>query len=526
MSKEVLQESIEKEKAARKKAERLLKNKADELSAFNKKLKKKNKSLRFKNKALGLLMSIINLAHTEDADVNQTLQRYLKEVCKFCNWPLGHIYFLKKDPINRTKLIPSTIWYGKREEKFKTFIAKTMQTEFFSGEGIPGSVMKEQQPMWIEHLFKDDLYERQSEGRTLSMIGAYVVPLFAFGEIYAIAEFFIDDSSKKKKYYLEFAGSAGIQVSIIIERRLSTDNERIKNQELEAALKELKQIQLQLIQTSKMASLGQLAAGIAHEINNPISYLENNLRVLRKYVDYFINIRDKRHAFVNKLTEAITFLQDISADKASYDNDSKKINYLLADIEDLLSESLEGAHRVTEIVQELKSFARLDEAENKITNINECIESTLKVINNELKYKCELEKSLSQDIPSIMCNPGQINQVIMNIVVNASQAIEGKGLITIKTYQINNEICISISDTGSGIPPENINAIFEPFFTTKPVGIGTGLGLSVSYGIIEKHGGRIEVKSELGLGTTFLIFLPIKKESDSQDPWHMQKLVS
>ncbi|MBN9288450.1 MAG: hypothetical protein BGO43_05645 [Gammaproteobacteria bacterium 39-13] len=514
MNKEPLQESIKKEKAARKKAERLLKDKGEELLLSNKKLQKNNRNLKFKNEALGLLVSLINFAHTKNTDITQTLKCYLEEVCKFCKWPLGHIYFVQRSlkNNNETKLTPGNIWYGRSQEKFKNFIEQTMKTEFQADDGIPGSVMKTNKPVWLDHAFDEGSFLRQQEGRKLDMIGAYAVPLFVFGEIYAIAEFFADDSSKKKKHYLEFAISAAAQVSTIIERLLSEDRVKSKNKELQNALNELKQIQLQLVQTSKMASLGQLAAGIAHEINNPISYLENNLRILGKYVNYYKGVRKKRQLFFDKI---IDFLPaEIAKEKSEYDTDSEKINYLLSDIEALISESLEGVQRVTEIVLSLKSFARLDEAEYKIVNINECVESTIKVIWNELKYKCELKKELSPNIPSIKCNPGQINQVIMNILVNASQAIEGKGLITIKTLQSNSEVCILISDTGSGISEENIHAIFEPFFTTKPVGIGTGLGLSVSYGIIQKHGGKIEVHSELGLGTTFEIFLPITRIND------------
>lgn len=516
MNKEPLQESFKKEKAARKKAERLLHDKAEELLLSNKKLQKNNRNLKFKNEALGLLMSLINFAHTSNTNVNQTLICYLEEVCKFCKWPLGHVYFVQKVSSRQgaVKLIPSNIWYEKSPNKFKDFIEKTMQTEFLIGEGIPGSVLQMQEATWIDQLFKDENFIRQQEGRKLSMIGAYAVPLVIFGEIYAVAEFFADEECKKKKLHLEFAISAAAQVSVIIERLLSEEKARAKNSELQKALNELKQIQLQLVQTSKMASLGQLAAGIAHEINNPISYLENNLRILGKYVDYYKGIRQKRQTFFNKVFNQLP--EELTEEKTEFKADSEKINYLLSDIESLLKESLEGVNRVTEIVLGLKSFARLDEVEYKIVDINECVESTLKVIWNELKYKCELTKELSPDIPCIKCNPGQINQVIMNILVNASQAIEGKGLITIKTFQSNSDICILISDTGSGIAKENLDAIFEPFFTTKPVGIGTGLGLSVTYGIIQKHDGKIEVESELGKGTTFKIFLPTKRMDDDK----------
>lgn len=185
-----------------------------------------------------------------------------------------------------------------------------------------------------------------------------------------------------------------------------------------------------------------------------------------------------------------------------------KIDYILEDLGSLIKESLDGAERVKKIVQDLKSFSRIDEAENKMAYINAGLDSTINIVWNELKYKVTLKKEYG-DIPMTKCNPGQLNQVFMNILVNAAHAIEKQGEITVKTWGDNGHIYVSVSDTGCGIPQDKINRIFEPFFTTKEVGKGTGLGLSIAYDIIKKHGGEVNVESEVGKGTAFTIKIPV-----------------
>jgi two-component system NtrC family sensor kinase len=195
--------------------------------------------------------------------------------------------------------------------------------------------------------------------------------------------------------------------------------------------------------------------------------------------------------------------------------DSEDLDFLLEDIEQLLNESVDGAVRVKDIVSGLRNFARLDEAEVKEADINEGIESTLKVIWNAIKYKAEVVKELG-DIPHLLCYPAQLNQVFMNLLTNAAQAMDERGEINIRTYVAHKNIFIEIKDTGKGIRPEHLDKLFDPFFTTKPVGTGTGLGLAISHGIIEKHKGKISVQSEVGKGTTFTISLPIEGGVESE----------
>ncbi len=279
-----------------------------------------------------------------------------------------------------------------------------------------------------------------------------------------------------------------------------------KTRELEEAYRELKASQATILQQEKMASIGQLAAGVAHEINNPIGFVSSNLGSFDKYL-----IRLNQFVAAIAEIEAIKKNEEIREEVSGL-NRRFKVDFILGDIKDLIEESQEGVRRVREIVQNLKSFSRVDQAESKKSDINECIESTVNIVWNELKYKANLVKVYGE-IPLTVCFPQQLNQVFMNLLVNAAQAIENQGEITIRTWHQEDEIFIAISDTGCGISEENIAHLFEPFFTTKEVGKGTGLGLSIAYDIITKnHNGRIGVESETGKGTTFTVVIPVREE--------------
>ena len=288
-----------------------------------------------------------------------------------------------------------------------------------------------------------------------------------------------------------------------LEKRVDERTKELmeQNVRLEKALQQLKEAQVQLLQAEKMASLGQLSAGVAHEINNPIGFINSNLNTLKKYIQ---NIEEYSH----RVDRVISGGDSTAIEELARLKRNKKIDFILDDVASVIDESLEGTERVKIIVSDLKSFSYQDR-ENKLPyDLNKGIKSTLNIVWNELKYKAEVIEELA-DLPPVKCYPQQINQVILNLLVNASQAIEGKGKITVRTILQGDEVVIEISDNGSGIDPENLPKIFEPFYTTKDCGKGTGLGLSISYSIIERHGGSIEVDSEVGKGSTFRVHLPI-----------------
>ncbi len=276
----------------------------------------------------------------------------------------------------------------------------------------------------------------------------------------------------------------------------------IKTGELEGAYRELSYSQAKVVQQEKMATIGQLAAGVAHEINNPTGFISSNLGTLGKYTN-------KLTEFINAQSGALKFIKsEESLESLKVLRKKLKVDYVLDDLEELIKESLEGADRIKIIVQNLKTFARLDGKDYVQADINECIESTLNIVWNELKYKAIVEKEYGE-IPPTKCYPQQLNQVFMNLLVNAGHAIEKQGEIRIKTWNGGEFINISISDTGQGIPEDKIKNIFDPFYTTKESGKGTGLGLSISQEIVQKHKGDLYVESEIGKGTTFIMRIPV-----------------
>jgi signal transduction histidine kinase/HAMP domain-containing protein len=276
-----------------------------------------------------------------------------------------------------------------------------------------------------------------------------------------------------------------------------------KNRELESAMQKLTRTQQQLVHSEKMASLGQLTAGIAHEINNPINFVSANVGPLRRDIQDIFTVLAQYEITVETQQGRDKFCE-VEALKKALD-----YAFLQEEVENLLNGIQEGAQRTAEIVRGLRSFTRLDEEERKPADINKGIESTLLMLKHQLKNRVEIIKDFG-NVPEIACYPGKLNQVFMNLLVNASQAIEGPNKIFIKTIYDSEIITIAIRDTGKGMSDEVKRHLFEPFFTTKPIGEGTGLGLAITYGIIEEHDGNIEVYSEPGKGTEFVITLPAK----------------
>jgi signal transduction histidine kinase len=262
-------------------------------------------------------------------------------------------------------------------------------------------------------------------------------------------------------------------------------------QKVEERTREVKEKQAQLVQSSKMAALGSLVAGVAHEINTPVGAINSMHNTLMRAVDKV------RGDIEDCLSETYKEREKLRTSFGMIDDANKVIQ--------------SGTERVIDIVKRLRSFARLDEAELKDADINEGIEDTLTIIHHQIKHDITVVKNYG-DIPIISCFPGRLNQVFLNLLINARQAIEGKGTITISTYVKDDKVYAEIEDTGRGIAREHLAKIFDPGFTTKGVGVGTGLGLSICYQIIQDHRGEILVESELGKGTTFIVVLPTDLE--------------
>lgn len=278
--------------------------------------------------------------------------------------------------------------------------------------------------------------------------------------------------------------------------------------ELQRVLRQLGEAQTQLLQGEKLASIGRLAAGVAHEINNPVGFVSSNLTSLGEYVDDLLAIIDayaQAEPLIARDSHALAAIRRIRQDR--------DLDFIRDDLKALLAESTDGLRRVAEIVQNLKDFSRVDVhlevSGRQSTDLHTELDRTINILRGEIRQRAELRREYGE-LPAFSCHPGQLNQVFLNILVNATQAVEEDGLIIVRTGCADGWIRIEVSDNGCGIPEEQMAHIFEPFHTTKPVGTGTGLGLSVSYSIVHNHGGRIEVSSTVGQGSCFRICLPLQ----------------
>ncbi len=430
-------------------------------------------------KGLELLVNLIDYAQKRHVDLDDILRFYLKKVCKFSKWPIGVIYFLhEKEP---NTLITSDIHFIKYEKKF----TPTIKYLFKKGEDLAWRTIREDQPL------ADNLVIENKGTIISSITWSYALPLYNYDKVIGVAQFYSKRNHASKIEQLEFVAHATRHINIIIERETSEKSSKYNTLKLEATLKKLKETQMQLIQHSKMISIGELAAGMAHEIHNPMGYVQNNLSSLKKYVA--------------TLVEGLEYYQKQSGPLPNAEN----IQFILSDMDNLFNESFEGIQQILHIVASLKSFSRSTDTTFSPCDINLCLENSLKMARNELKYKCELITELNP-IPLIMGNINQLTQVFVNLLVNASQAIVEKGTVRVKTMLEGNKVVVTIADSGSGIAPQHLSKIFDPFFTTKPIGIGCGLGLSISYGIIRDHSGTITVATAENVGTTFTIKLPIE----------------
>ena len=293
-----------------------------------------------------------------------------------------------------------------------------------------------------------------------------------------------------------FQGALSKSIKLILEEK----------EEQEKLIEQLEETKDQLFQQEKLASIGQLAAGVAHEINNPVGYVSSNINILNRYIDGLfdvLNVYKSQEASLS--AEAQKKLEDL---KSELDFEDYR-----DDISEIISESKEGVSRVKQIVGDLKDFSHVSESDWQLANLASGIESTLNIVHNELKFKATVIKEFD-DIPEVECVLSRINQVVMNLLVNASHAIDEKGVITIRLFSLDDDfVCIEVEDTGHGIDEEHLAKLFDPFFTTKPVGEGTGLGLSLSYSVAETHGGELTVRSVIGEGTTFRLRLPVRQNA-------------
>ena len=376
--------------------------------------------------------------------------------------------------------------------------------DFIAGTVVDGETCRRRLGEIIDSKQTEDVLElrdgRIFEGRSRPQyLGDHIVGrVFSFDDVTDREQ--VGRALRESRDQLEAKVAA--RTADLVAANAALRAEQVRQEEL---IKKLAEAHTQLLQSEKMASIGQLAAGVAHEINNPVGFVSSNIGSLQRYTNDLLRLVAAYERVEAELPA--TALAAIGDLKAEVD-----LGYLRDDVRQLIEESTEGLARVRQIVQDLKNFSHTSATEMELADIEAGLDSTLNVVWNELKYKAEVVKEYGH-IPAVRCIQSQLNQVFMNLLVNAAHAIDGHGRITLRTGAIADAVWVEIEDSGSGIKPEHLDRIFDPFFTTKPVGQGTGLGLSLSYQIVQKHGGQIEVKSELGKGSVFRVVVPCGGDS-------------
>lgn len=302
-------------------------------------------------------------------------------------------------------------------------------------------------------------------------------------------------------------------------RRAEILEELVKERtaDLEASLEELRNTRAQLVQSEKLSSLGQLIAGIAHEINNPINFIYGNTDFLQNYVETFLRLI---HAY-----EEISIAEADQSRIASLKQEVE-YDYVQEDVGKLIRSLRSGAERAAAIIRDLRSFIHGRPNERSKVDLVRCVNQTLNLLTHETKNRIEIRREGSEHVSPVLCNEGQLNQVFMNLLVNAVQAIEKEGMITLRFTEKEGGVAVDVEDNGVGISEENLLKVFDPFFTTKPVGKGTGLGLSLSYSIVDAHGGKITAQSQPGKGSTFTVWLPLQEALAQTEDTHERPVKS
>ena len=491
--------------------------------------------VRFTNALEATTHVLEQAATTQDA-----ISKILQALCESLGWQLGQFWSIEEvgEQGGATVLCCLDTWQVE-SISIAEFQVTSKQITFAPGIGLPGRIWASGTPQWISDVVEDDLFLQaaiasgtapwaiaEKEG----LHAAFGFPVTSDREILGVITLFNQEIHPLDKDLLKMMTAIGSHIGEFIERKraqeaLERSEAQLREQtfQLQQALQELKQTQAQLVQSEKMSALGQMVAGVAHEINNPINFIHGNLNYTEQYAKDLLKLLDfYAKTYPDPTADIKTEIENIDLD------------FIVEDLPKLLASMKNGTERIRDIVLSLRKFSRLDEAEKKLINIHEGIDSTLLILQNKLEAKGKIPaiKVIKKydKLPPVECYAGQLNQVFINILNNAIEAIEGvreKRIVEDYSYspQIRirteflepNEIVIRIADNGSGMTENEKRRIFDPFFTTKPVGKGTGLGLAISYQIVEKHKGLLKCTSEPGQGTEFWIQLPIYKQDDSDD---------
>jgi PAS domain S-box-containing protein len=422
----------------------------------------------------------------ESESPSQAHSKILATICESLDWDLGALW--RVDP--HTEQLRCVTAWNRSSMPAAAFQAQTRTVTLERGIGIPGRVWASGHPVWIPDLALDENFPRRETALANGLHAAFAVPILVRGDFRGVLEFYSREVRRVDPAILEMINNVGSQIGQFIERH---------------------QMRARVVQSEKLASLGMLSAGVAHEINNPLAYVANNLAVLERdarfLLDVFALYEQGREALATTHPELGRQLVQLSAE---FD-----LPYVREYMGQILRSTRQGVKRVADIVQSLRGFARLDRATVDQAKIHEALEAALEMLRDRLhRQQIRVELRLS-DLPEVAGSPAQLNQVFLNLLVNAVQAIESTrradGLIAITSTEEGGEIVVELTDNGCGIPDEILPQIFDPFFTTKPVGDGTGLGLSITHSIVQDHGGRLQVESVPGEGTNVRVILPMAR---------------
>lgn len=483
---DVYKTAYEREKLARLAAEKLLDEKTREVHSSIDMIQHQFNDLMAQKKESDYLLEVARLTQI-DQELNESIKDYTSKTMVYLNAQFSRYSFIKNDKIHVSNLIGL-------DQKLPS-LPLSFYIDIYKNH--------DRSTVLIEDINDTEVYDFCYQHHVDRVV---LMPVKCFGKVSTVCELYLSKDIDFKSDILDQCQVAGYQIGGMLER--NSNKKKLENSflEIKESNEKIKQAQAQLVQSEKMASLGQLAAGIAHEINNPIGFVMSNMGTLREYSEVFLTYFTLADQLIKESDN------EISKSLSAID-EKEDIQFLLSDIVSIVDDCDDGLKRVKEIVLNLKSFARGDDDTVEVFSLNECIENTIKVVWNELKYKAMLHRDLDPNNPSVNGHEGQVGQVIMNMLVNAAQAITYEGDIYIATQIQGSAVLITVRDTGGGMSASVVDKIFDPFYTTKGVNEGTGLGLSISHGIIEKHGGSISVESKEGEGTSFTIELPLASKN-------------
>ncbi|TQV73779.1 hypothetical protein FLL45_12990 [Aliikangiella marina] len=487
--------AYERERAARISAEKILDERTRELSSSMNLVKSQFENLILRNKNLNLLTSVIGLTQ-QQLSLSESFEQFINVLGNTAS----AAYVITSIKLSGKEKFRPSRHYWMSPDKAVSIVGLTHQRLTQDISIARQASLKGKLICVRENEYQCETRQSLVECKLLQ--GSVAFPIRRQNDIVAIIEIGVQSWKDLEDAMLNQIESVALQFGVSLDRRKAEKQNQLYLKKLKETLKNLTQTQKQLIQSEKMASLGQLSAGVAHEINNPVAFVSSNLATLSEYAEVFKQTIKLYHQAAANMTDNNDAFEAVRRFE-----DEEGVGDIIDDIEPMMTDVVEGVERIKSIADNLKCFAREDDSTRVETDINQCIESAIKLVWNKIKYKVQLATSF-EPLPLIFCRNTQIEQVVMNLLINAGQACEQDGKISVSSRLVDDKIEVRITDSGCGIEKKNLERIFEPFYTTKPVGVGTGLGLSISYGIIKDHHGEIYVESNLGEGSTFIILLP------------------